>query len=361
MKRGQTLSLLLAVVAVMGLASVSAGEARTRDMFREPFDVLQRGLKLSPASHYERIYDKAWLKIKDNYVARDKLVEWDRWRHRFDQRLTSRVALVKALNEMVNSLQDDYTYLLSDEAVTKRANTRCMKNVVHVSRLDNNIGYIKLDTFSSDSTVPEFRKGLNQLHGCDAYVIDLRNNHGGYIDAAHQIFSMLAERGMFMTYIGYENGAPDMEAHILQPDRWQLWRNGERFDSKRASSRVSASPLLVLVNEDTRSAAELLAGSLRDGGQAKVLGTKTYGKGVLQDAYELGEHLFLKVTTAKYFLPSGVNIHGKGIDPDVVIKNEPGTDNQLSTATSMLHRALAESRRTGIRALALLEGAGMRL
>src|SRR5207253_9994412 len=125
-------------------------------------------------------------------------------------------------------------------------------------------------------------------------------------------------------------GAGDNERFVLGDGKWQVTANGKISTSRRLPDLVGSKPLVVLVNEDTRSAAELLAGALRDNGRALVVGTATFGKGVLQNTYSLNRNLHIKVVTARYFLPDGDNVHERGLTPDVAVRQaRSGEDLQL--------------------------------
>lgn len=293
------------------------------------------------ANSYERVYINAWKSLANNYYDRDKLSQWKEWEHRFDGKLHSHDDAQRAVHRMVRSLEDDYTFVLSDDQNDSREKEHKTPAVSEVSIIGNNVGYIKLDSFSGRNVVGAVKKALRAVAHTDGVILDLRGNHGGYMEAAREVFGMLADEGPFVSYRGFSDGGPDEQAYILKRDRWYIKRNAKLVAMHRQRNMIGGSPLAVLVNQDTRSAAEMLSGALRDNCRAIVLGKQTYGKGVLQDSFSLGEHLTMKVVTAKYFLPSGVNIHQIGIQPDITVD---GTyDEQLSRATQLFSSAIAHS------------------
>ena len=293
-------------------------------------------------STYQKLYDKAWTVLKENYLHRAKLADWTAWRHKFDGKLNNRKETIAAIEQMVDSLGDDYTYLLNEKSLKNRAEERRSHQVVKSKRLPNNVGYLSIRTFGSNHVGEETQKALKSLRGVDAYMLDLRNNPGGLIDEAFEVFAQFVDQGVFTTYDGYQNGDKDKQAYYVYRDFCCLDNNGERTWIKRRANLTGHKPLVVLVNAETKSAAEMLTGALRDDGRGKVVGVKTFGKGVLQDTYELDDHSSVKVVTARYFLPGGTNIHDTGIEPDVVVS---GTDSQLERATAMLKTAVAEEHR----------------
>jgi carboxyl-terminal processing protease len=304
-------------------------------------------------SRHQKVYAKAWESIKKNYYDRGKLAAWENWRHKFDGKLKTKADLDKALNSMVDSLGDDYTFVLSDADVKKRTATQKSRSISAVKTLTGNIGYIKMDNFSGDNVVAEMRRALRTLAKAEGLILDLRNNRGGYVKVAQDVYSMLADEGTFMTYDGFAEGKEDDEAFVLQKNGWRVTKNGATAIEHRQPNLLGNKALIVLVNEDTRSASEMLAGALRDNGRAVIVGKQTYGKGVLQDTYEIGEHFLMKVVTARYFLPDGTNIHERGIEPDIELAGT--AESQLSRAAQLLSSAIAEARASGRRVLAVIE------
>jgi carboxyl-terminal processing protease len=304
-------------------------------------------------SRHEKVYVRAWESIKRNYYDREKLAAWEMWRHKFDGKLKTKADLDRALNTMVDSLGDDYTFVLSDADLKRRTATQKSRSISVVKTLTGNIGYLKMDHFSGDNVVAEMRRALRAVARADGVILDLRNNRGGYVNVAQDVYSMLADDGTFMTYDGFAEGKEDDESFVLKKNGWRVTKNGTTAIEHRKPNLLGNKPLIVLVNEDTRSASEMLAGALRDNGRAVILGRQTYGKGVLQDTYEIGEDFLMKVVTAKYFLPDGTNIHERGIAPDIELAGP--AESQLNHAAHLLSSAIAEARASGRRALAVIE------
>ncbi len=185
--------------------------------------------------------------------------------------------------------------------------------------LDEKTGYVKITEFDS-ITVQQFRDALDGLlaDGAEALVIDLRDNPGGNLDAVCSI----ADRLLPECLIVYtEDRAGERE---------------EFFSDDKESLDI---PIAVLVNEDSASAAEILAGALGDNKAAVIVGKTTFGKGVVQRTYSLGDGSGLKLTAENYFTPSGTSIDGTGITPDVDGSDDPETkdvDEQLEAALAAL-------------------------
>ncbi|WP_158602166.1 S41 family peptidase [Cohnella endophytica] len=164
--------------------------------------------------------------------------------------------------------------------------------------LDNNIGYLSLSGFSSNSG-NEVKTELEKLekNGLSALVFDLRNNGGGYVNAAQFIAGLFIEKGIL--------------AHMK--DRDGIDHPLEVNGSKKTY------PVIMLVNENSASASELLSGALQDYGVAKLVGTKTYGKGVVQSILSVKSGGVLKVTVQEYYTPAGRKVDKVGLTPNVVV------------------------------------------
>ncbi len=168
--------------------------------------------------------------------------------------------------------------------------------------LEPGIGYLRISQFSETTgadTEAAVRALEEQAGGrLRGLVLDLRNNPGGVLDAAVEVSDFFLERGTIVSAEGRS-----------EESRFRM----EAMDGDLAQG----TPIAVLVNEGSASAAEIVAGALRDNGRARLFGQKTFGKGSVQTVLPLEDGQALKLTTSRYFTPSGVSIHERGIDPDV--------------------------------------------
>ena len=174
-------------------------------------------------------------------------------------------------------------------------------NPITIEVLEDNIGYLKLPSFDTD-TAEDFKEKVEELQkqGCTSLIIDLRNNGGGILDETTDIADLLLEKGrtIITTKDKYEN-----EEVIISEDE-------ATFEM----------PIVILANENSASASEVLIGALKDNDRATIIGTTTYGKGVIQTVISLSNGGSLKLTTAEYYTPNGTAINGVGIDPDIEIE-----------------------------------------
>jgi carboxyl-terminal processing protease len=184
------------------------------------------------------------------------------------------------------------------------------------------IGYIQLTSFTERSN-QELNQAFDELtaQGAEAYILDLRNNGGGLLDAAIDVTSQFLREGV-----------------VLREDRKN---ERERVYDVRGGGKALDQPLVVLVNGGTASASEIVAGSLQDYERATLIGEKTFGKGSVQLIYELSDDSRLHVTVAKWFTPNDHAIDGTGLSPNIEVSfteedHNNGHDPQLERAISFL-------------------------
>lgn len=181
--------------------------------------------------------------------------------------------------------------------------TRKKITVDHVASkmLDNQIAYIQIDSF--DSGVEEaFKEQITQLKndGAKSIIIDLRSNGGGIVDEATGIAELFVKKGETILITKGKN-------------------EGENITKSKKDPIITDMPVVVLVNEGTASASEILAAALKEQYGAKIVGKTTYGKGVIQTLYTLTDGSGLKITTDEYFTPNHNKIHKVGIKPDIEV------------------------------------------
>ena len=183
-------------------------------------------------------------------------------------------------------------------------------NHVENKVLNGNIGYLKLNTFDEGCS-DEFKQKYEELkkQNIKSLIIDLRNNGGGIVDEAISIAEMMSEKD---------------ETLLITVDK-----NQNKEITKSKEQKIIDIPIVLLVNENSASASEILAGALKDNGKAKLVGTKTYGKGVIQELITLTDGSGLKITTEEYYTPKENKINKIGIEPDVEVKLPSELTNSL--------------------------------
>ncbi len=288
---------------------------------------------------YEQIYDEIWLLVKQHFLYRERLRHWSSWRHRFDGALTDKDKANDAIRRMLDSLQDDYTFFRDQSATLERKNLSEKSKVVEYRMLNNTIGYIHIDTFNSNLSPGETRQALTMLSQARGLILDLRDNWGGSIANAFDVFALFARTGKFVTMRGTEEEADLCEEMVLENDRCLTITNGNTAISNRLANLTGNKPLVILVNGYTKSAAEMLAGALRDNGRATIVGSRTYGKGIVQRVWEFPNNTSIKITSARFYLPGGSCIHKIGILPDMPDSSR-STDEQLARAQAVLTHQL---------------------
>ncbi len=179
---------------------------------------------------------------------------------------------------------------------------------VNAEMLEDQIGYLQIVEFDS-VTVSQFEEALSQLEkeGMEKLIVDVRDNPGGMLTSVCDILDQILPEGLM----------------VYTEDK-----TGERCEYTSDEEHQFTKPLVVLVNGESASASEIFAGAIQDYGLGQIVGTTTYGKGIVQTTYSLSDGSALKLTTAKYYTPNGNDIHEKGITPDVVVELDEEVQNQ---------------------------------
>jgi len=244
--------------------------------------------------------------------------------------------LAKAgLKESAGALKGNATEDL--EITVVRAEIR--PPLVEVKLLPDRIGYLRIINDFPDDATRKVRKGLEEVvaQGAKALVLDLRGNQGGFLDEAIRIADLFVRDGVIVsTKNRYESENRVFQASPGGP--------GEDL------------PMAVLVDAGSASAAEILAGTLQDHGRAKLVGTKTYGKGAVSKRFPLGDGSGILLSTGRYILPKGRTIEGIGLEPDLVVHypsldelrslppEAPRPDPQLDAAVKLLKDQLTTTK-----------------
>ena len=215
----------------------------------------------------------------------------------------------------------EITILRNDEKFNKKITRKEIKIKTVKATVDKNIGYIQISTFVSATTPNDFLDALEKTQKAQGLIIDLRGNTGGLLPNAVFIANLFINDGNIVSIVG---------------------RDGYKFDIKAQDLNYKINkPLIILIDGASASASEILSGALKDYKKAILLGTKTYGKGMVQKIIPLQNDTGLNLTIAKYLTPNGSDINQKGIEPDYKVeftlndlKNQ--NDVQLATAKNIL-------------------------
>lgn len=218
------------------------------------------------------------------------------------------------------------TIMRNNDKLTKRVMRKEIKiKTVKSSVLDKNIGYIQITSFIGSTTPNEFLEALEKTKNTQGLILDLRGNTGGLLPNAVFIANLFIPKGNIVSIVG---------------------RNGYKYDINAQDTEFGVKkPTIVLVDGNSASASEILSGALKDYNKAKLLGTKTYGKGMVQKIIPMPNETGLNLTVAKYLTPNGTDINKKGITPDIKVnlsiqdvKNN--NDAQLQSAKNVLSQMM---------------------
>ena len=241
--------------------------------------------------------------------------------------LSSAVALIRGEEGTTVHLtvirSGESNYLEFDVVRRKLAN-----ETVTSKMLDDSMAYIQIQEFD-DVTLDQFTEALDNARseGMEGLIIDLRGNPGGNLSTVCDICRELLPKGLI----------------VYTEDKY-----GNREEYSCDGTNPLEVPLVVLVDGNSASASEIMSGAVKDYGLGTLVGTTTYGKGIVQRIMQLTDNSAVKLTVSKYYTPKGNNIHKIGIEPDVEVEFdaqayvEDGTDNQLNKAMEVLQEKMAE-------------------
>ena len=204
------------------------------------------------------------------------------------------------------------------------------------TELDNDIAYVRIVSFN-EATVKDLRKGFNKLErkaktektAINGIVLDLRNNPGGIIEEAVGVTEFFIDEGIVVTTKG------------------RTGRSHATFSASANKPKAPGVPLVVLINGGSASGSEIVAGAIRDYKRGILLGTKSFGKGSVQDFIKLSDRSGIKLTSSKYYTPNGKSIQGEGITPDLIVKQiDIGKKNKETNELSFISESLLQNHLT---------------
>lgn len=234
--------------------------------------------------------------------------------------------LTKVVSKMKGKEDTKVTLKILDPKTAKYKTVTLVRKSVDSPSVDskiidkkNNIGYIAISEFDQN-TAEQFEKHIKKLKKkkVKGIIFDLRYNPGGLYDTVVKMLDDILPEGVI----------------VFTKDK-----NGNREEEK-SDAKCLKLPIVVLQNEGSASAAEIFSGAIQDFKAGTIVGTKSYGKGVVQNTFPFSDGSALKLTIKKYYTPSGKNINGKGITPDVKVENDAKTDKQLNVAKSILAKKI---------------------
>ncbi len=238
--------------------------------------------------------------------------------------------LMEAVNLMRGPVDTNVEITIRRKGLKKAKNFTIRREIIEIQSvfskfIDNKVGYLRLRAFNENSS-NQLKKEIKKLEkekNLVGYIFDLRNNPGGLLSQAVKISDFFLDDGEIVSTRGRKN------------------RDNRKFFAKKGD-QISGKPLLVLINNGSASASEIVAGALQDHKRAILLGEKTYGKGSVQSIIPLANRGAIRLTISKYYLPSGESISEIGVSPDIFVEEEgeefainTDTDNQLNYAINL--------------------------
>jgi carboxyl-terminal processing protease len=249
--------------------------------------------------------------IEDTPASRAGLMSGDLITH-LDKEQILGLTLQEAVEKMRGPVNSPITLTIVRKGVDDPFDVKVVRDVIHINPVKYNvegddIGYIRITTFNEQTTA-NLQKAIDDLKKqigpkLKGYVVDLRNNPGGLLDQAISVSDTFLDQGAIVLTRGRN----------LEETQRSNARPGDLADGKQ---------LVVLINGGSASASEIVAGALQDHHRATIIGTRSFGKGSVQTIIPLGSNGALRLTTARYYTPSGRSIQAKGIEPEAVVEEE---------------------------------------
>ncbi len=271
---------------------------------------------------YRALVPRVWQTVQDRYYdPQFQGLDWQSYQKTYVQRAyTQPEQAYRAAQELLSKLRDRYTRFLPPAQFQKVAvpsvglADRESSPVLDVSVLSG-VGYLKLHQFNSQAA-PQMARAIQNLQSqpVTGFILDLRDNRGGLFDSAVQIAQQWLGAGVVAQIYG-------------RAGQQQIEVQGQP---------LTPLPLVVLVNQSSGSASEVLAGVLQERGRAKIIGLKTFGKASIQTVFTEKDGSGFFVTTAHYLLPSGKDIDHRGIQPDIVVFDGSRKDQDRSLARALM-------------------------
>jgi len=224
---------------------------------------------------------------------------------------TKDLTLMDAVQKMRGPKGSKVNLTIQREGVPEALQFTLVRDTIKIesvkSKVLDNIGYVRLTQFQ-ESTGRDLSKVLKQFkeQKLQSTILDLRNNPGGLLTSAVEVSEQFLPSGKLVVYT---------KGRESKKDEWV----------SKGKDQMDDSPMIILVNEGSASASEIVAGALQDYGRAVIVGTTSFGKGSVQTILPLGDGSGLRLTTAKYYTPKGRSIQSTGITPDIVVKSQPPT------------------------------------
>ncbi len=228
-----------------------------------------------------------------------------------------------AVDKMRGPVGSPITLTISRKGVAKPISVKVVRDVIRLNpvtySVEGDVGWIKVKSFENERTTEYLQQAVQDMKKTlggkvSGYVLDLRNNPGGLLDQAIALSDAFLERGVIVITKG--RSPSDIDRAEAKP--------GDITDGK---------PLIVLMNGGSASASEVVAGALQDHKRARIVGTRSFGKGSVQTMIPLANKGAMRLTTARYYTPSGRSIQATGIEPDYVVEPELPPELKLQLAT----------------------------
>lgn len=296
---------------------------------------------INRASDGRALYHAAWEVAGRVFYDAERLKDWAAWEHKFDHLIDSEETARRYVGEMLASLNDSYTRLLDEVEVVEREQERTsQESNVLVKRVRGNIGYIRIFSFTQRNIFEQLQEAAASIADCAGYIVDLRDNGGGNMDATANCCELFVEEGGVCS-IEYRlaDGRLKRRDVGFNSEAFLVIQNitGEAEEVEAFMRRpciTAGKPVAVLINGGTASAAEVFAAAIiengREAGLVVAIGEESHGKGIAQIEQRVLDKLSFKISNMRFFSPSGIWFGDarqticNAIKPDIEVRDADG-------------------------------------
>lgn len=274
------------------------------------------------------LYHAAWEMVGRKFFDIERLGNWEEWEHKFDERIVSETTARDCISIMLASLGDTYTRLVevddtrpvqedvSSGSSNESEEPTAVKRDVLSRKLPNNIGYIRIFSFESPDVIDQVTEGAAAIAECDAFIVDLRDNGGGAVDAACSCCEFFVTKGPVGSITRRLSDGRMWHRDVALFDEGTMFvtrvtGEEERVEGFMRRQPVTAGkPVVVLINEGTASSAEMVAAAIvesdRNSGLVICIGEPSFGKGIAQAQVMVTDKVIIQVTMARFMSPTDV-------------------------------------------------------
>jgi C-terminal processing protease CtpA/Prc len=305
----------------------------------------------------QELYYAIWQKVQERFYDQERLLalNWIEQKHRFDEQITDQASAISYAKILLQMLGDKYTKLVEPTEVVTKQERRVSKTRYATNKLlPGAIGYIGILSFDHKDIFEQVRERLAGVAHCDGFVVDLRGNGGGLLNATANVCELFIDEGTICfiesrTDSGLAESVISFSNQYFERCTVETDKEPEKFLYKRRSAMIAGKPMVILIDGDTASSAEMFTAALLDcSGKNPVvsMGSKSSGKGIGQADFDIFGQVTLTISCVRFFSPANqwfgdaAQTIANGIKPDIYLADNPNPAHAVEIAANYLRAHL---------------------